>query len=60
MTEKNEKPSIDKAHAWLDSILDAIAAVPTVESDTVRRDIARAASVLRETVEEERQAIMPY
>lgn len=58
--EEEARPSIDKAHAWLDSILDAIAAVPTVESDTVRRDIARAASVLRETVEEERQAIMPY
>lgn len=58
--EEEARPSIDKAHAWLDSILDAIAAVPTVESDTVRRDIARAASVLRETVEGERQAIMPY
>jgi len=41
-------------------VLAAIAASPTVESDTVRRDIACAASVLRETVEEERRAIMPY
>lgn len=51
---------IDSAHIWLDYILAAIVAVPTVESDAVRRDMARAASALRDTIEEERRNIMPH
>ena len=60
MTEKNEKPSIDKAHAWLDSVLAAVAAVPPVEDASVRRDLARCAELLRGVIAEERGNFAPF
>lgn len=60
MTEKNEKPSIDKAHAWLDAVLAAVAAVPSVEDASVRRDLARCAQVIRNVIAEERGNFAPY
>lgn len=60
MTEKNEKPSLDKAHAWLDAVLAAVAAVPSVEDASVGRDLARCAEVLRGAIEEERWNFAPF
>lgn len=60
MTEKNEKPSIGKAHAYLDAILSAVNAIPEVDDATVRNDLARCASVLRGVIAEERSAFVPF
>ena len=60
MTEKNEKPSINKAHAWLDAVLAAVAAVPSVEDASVRRDLDRCAELLRGVIAKERGNFAPY
>lgn len=60
MTEKNEKPSIDKARAWLNAVLAAVAAVPSVEDASVRRDLARCAELLRGVIAEEFVNFAPY
>lgn len=39
-----DNPSLDKAHAWLNAVLAAVAAVPSVEDASVRRDLARCSS----------------
>lgn len=54
------KPSLDKAHAWLDAVLAAVAAVPSVEDKSVRRDLARCAELLRGVIEEERGNFAPF
>jgi len=54
------KPSLDKAHAWLDAVLAAVAAVPPVEDASVRRDLARWAELLRGVIEEERGNFAPF
>lgn len=54
------KPSLDKAHAWLDAVLAAVAAVPPVEDASVRRDLARCAELLRGVIEEERWNFAPF
>lgn len=54
------KPSLDKAHAWLDAVLAAVAAVPPVEDASVRRDLARCAELLRGVIAEERGNFAPF
>jgi len=58
--EWSAKPSLDKAHAWLDAVLAAVAAVPPVEDASVRRDLARCAELLRGVIAEERGNFAPF
>lgn len=60
MTEENKKPSIDKAHEWLDSVLTAVDAIPEVNDESVRRDLARCAHLLRVAIAEERFNFVPF
>lgn len=60
MTEKNEKPSIGKAHAYLDAILSAVNAIPEVNDESVRRDLSRCAHLLRVAIAEERFNFVPF
>lgn len=60
MTEENKKPSIDKAHEWLDSVLTAVNAIPEVKDESVRRDLSRCAHLLRVAIAEERFNFVPF
>lgn len=60
MTENSERPSIDKANAYLDTILSAVNAIPEVKDESVRRDLARCAHLLRVAIAEERFNFVPF
>lgn len=55
-----DNPSLDKAHAWLNAVLAAVAAVPSVEDASVRRDLARCTELLRGAIAEEFVNFAPF